>query len=178
MNYATDFCIDVHELGDDGLLQHARFTSRARFTRERVSTPRHVQDGVLLADEQFIVRAMPFAHHDIVSGWGSPTEESTHINVWRNRLEELRLPSGPWLTELKRLARSSAADDTPVKVRWRTREGHREETLRLGDLKREVLRVRARPKALLHHGRERRRDESKEHRRVRALARTSCSSRP
>jgi ribonuclease Z len=136
-NYTTDFCIDVHELGGDSVLQHARFRSRARFTREDLPA-RHVEGGVLLADEQFRVRAMPFAHHDIVS-LGFSFEESTHINVWKNRLEEKRLPSGPWLTELKRLARSGAPDETPVNVRWRTREGHREETWRLGELKRDVL---------------------------------------
>jgi ribonuclease Z len=136
-NYSTEFCLDVHELGADGVLQHARFSSRTRFTREDLPA-RPVEDGVLLSDEQFKVRAMPFAHHGIVS-LGFSFEESTHINVWKNRLDERRLPSGPWLTELKRLARSGAADDTPVTVRWRTREGHREETLHLGDLKRDVL---------------------------------------
>jgi hypothetical protein len=28
-------------------------------------------------------------------------EEGTHINVWKNRLDELGLPTGPWLTKLK-----------------------------------------------------------------------------
>ncbi len=135
--YATDFCIDVHELGENGLLQHARFRSRARFVREDLPA-RQVEEGVLLTDEQFRVRAKPFAHHDIVS-LGFSFEESMHINVWKNRLDERRLPSGPWLTELKRLARANAPEDTPVSIRWRTRDGHREETHRLGDLKRDVL---------------------------------------
>jgi ribonuclease Z len=136
-SYATEFCIDVHELDSEGLLRHARFSSRTRFTRDDLP-PRPVEEGVLLSDEQFKVRAMPFAHHEIVS-LGFSFEESTHINVWKNRLDARRLPSGPWLTELKRLARSGAPDETPLNVRWRTREGHREETLRLGDLKRDVL---------------------------------------
>jgi ribonuclease Z len=136
-SYATDFCIEVHELGADGLLHRARFRSRARFIREDLP-PLQTADGVLLADEQFTVRTRAFAHHDIVS-LGFSFEESTHINVWKNRLDARRLPSGPWLTELKRLARSGAPDATPVNVRWRSREGHREETLLLGDLKRDVL---------------------------------------
>jgi ribonuclease Z len=136
-NYATDFCIEAHELHADGVLHHARFRSRTRFAREDLPT-RQVEDGVLLEDESFRVRTMPFAHHEIVS-LGFSFEESTHINVWKNRLEERRLPSGPWLTELKRLARSGASGDTPVTVRWRTKEGHREETFSLGELQREVL---------------------------------------
>jgi ribonuclease Z len=136
-NYTTDFCIEAHELHADGLLHHARFQSRARFAREDLPA-RRVEEGILLADEQFDVRVRPFAHHDIVS-LGFSFEERTHINVWKNRLEERQLPSGPWLTDLKRLARSGAPDTTPVTVRWRTRAGHREESFPLGDLKRDVL---------------------------------------
>jgi ribonuclease Z len=136
-NYTTDFCIDAHELHSDGVLHHARFRSRARFAREDLPT-RGIEHDTLLADEQFDVRARPFAHHEIVS-LGFAFEERTHINVWKNRLEERQLPSGPWLTDLKRLARSDAPDSTPVNVRWRTRTGHHEEVFALGDLKRDVL---------------------------------------
>jgi ribonuclease Z len=136
-NYATDFCIEAHELHADGVLHHARFRSRTRFIREDLPA-RHIEDGVLLSDELFKVRTMPFAHHDIVS-LGFSFEESTHINVWKNRLDERRLPSGPWLTELKRLARKGAPPETLITVRWRTKEGHREEHLSLGELAQDVL---------------------------------------
>lgn len=136
-NYATDFCIEAHELRADGLLRQARFRSRTRFTREDLPA-RQIEKGILLNDELFKVRTMAFAHHNIVS-LGFCFEESTHINVWKNRLDERGLPSGPWLTELKRLARSGAPVDTRVTVRWRTREGHREEHFSLGELQRDVL---------------------------------------
>jgi ribonuclease Z len=136
-NYATDFVIGVHELRPDGGVARAQFRSKAQFRRESMEES-VARDGVLLEDEQFRVHARALEHHDIVS-LAFAFEERTHINVWKSRLDARRLPSGPWLTELKKQVRAGAADDTPIRIRWRTREGAREEVLPLGDLKRDVL---------------------------------------
>jgi ribonuclease Z len=134
-NYATDFVIEVFELHDD--LQCAQFRSHERFRRQNLPS-RRAENGLLLKDEQFGVRALALEHHDIVS-LAFVFEESTHINVWKNRLEARQLPSGPWLTDLKKQVRSGEPDDTPVTVRWRDRGGSREKTFSLGELKRDVL---------------------------------------
>jgi ribonuclease Z len=136
-NYATDFVVDVFELHGESVIRRARFRSREQFRRETLADC-ETEGGLLLKDDQYLVRALPLAHHDIVS-LAFSFEESTHINVWKNRLVERQLPSGPWLTELKELVRAGAPDDTPVNVRWRTREGSRERTYPLGELKRDVL---------------------------------------
>jgi ribonuclease Z len=136
-NYSVDFIVDAHELRADGSVSRARFRSREQFRREPLDDV-FALNGVLLEDEQFRVRAVGLAHHDITS-LAFRFEESTHINVWKNRLEARGLPTGPWLTELKRLARTGAPDDTPMRIRWRTRDGSREETVPLGELKRDVL---------------------------------------
>jgi ribonuclease Z len=136
-NYSTDFIVEVHELHLDGRVLRTRFRSRTQFQPEPLGAS-SAEAGVLLREDPFIVRAMPLEHHDIVS-LAFSFEESTHINVWKNRLEEKQLPSGPWLTELKKQVRAGAPDDTPVVVRWRTREGSLERTIPLGELKRDVL---------------------------------------
>jgi ribonuclease Z len=136
-NYSVDFIIEAHELRGDGTVARARFRSREQFRREPLDDA-FAPDGVVLEDEQFRVRALGLAHHDITS-LAFRFDESTHINVWKNRLEARGLPTGPWLTELKRLTRTGAPDDTPVNVRWRTRDGSREETFPLGELKQDVL---------------------------------------
>jgi ribonuclease Z len=136
-NYSVDFIIDAHELRSDGTVARARFRSREQFRREPLPDA-PAPDGLLLEDEQFRVRAVGLAHHDITT-LGFRFEESTHINVWKNRLEARGLPTGLWLTELKQLARTGAPDDTPMCVRWRTRDGSREQTFSLGELKRDVL---------------------------------------
>jgi ribonuclease Z len=136
-NYSTDFTITAHELRSDDQVLRAQFRSRNRFEREDLPDTT-AYDGVLLEDAQFRVRAAALEHHHIVS-LAFSFEESTHINVWKNRLDELRLPTGNWLTELKRKVREGAPDDTPIHIHWRTREGSREEVFALGTLKEKVL---------------------------------------
>jgi ribonuclease Z len=78
--------------------------------------------------------------HDIPC-LGFALEEKLHMNVWKNRLQELGLPTGPWLKELKRLVRQQAPDDTPVQVHWHDHSGEHERTLTVGQLRAEVLRI-------------------------------------
>ncbi len=136
-NYATDFLITAHELDASGQLQCAQFRSRARFERE-VLPGKEAPAGLLLDCASFRVRTIPLEHHAIPS-LAFAFEEHTHLNVWKNRLDELGLPTGPWLTELKEQVRAGAPENTPIKVHWRTRDGAREKVIPLGELKTRVL---------------------------------------
>jgi len=136
-NYQTDFVVTAHELDDRGRMRRARFRSRGRFEPEPLPDVPAAQ-GVLLEAPLFRVRCRPLEHHDI-SSLAFAFEESVHINVWKNRLEELKLPTGSWLTELKRQVRAGAPDDTGIRVHWRTRDGSHDRTIPLGELKRSVL---------------------------------------
>lgn len=136
-NYQVDFVIEAREVHADGRVQRAHFRSRNQFRRESLCDV-FAAAGVLLEDKEFRVRAIALEHHDIVS-LAFSFEESTHINVWKNRLKERGLPTGPWLTQLKNQVRAGQPDETPVQVRWRTRDGSREQTFSLGELKRDVL---------------------------------------
>lgn len=136
-NYLTDFVVTAHELGADGRMARAQFRSRGRFEREPLP-PKEAPEGVLLETSSFRVRTVPLDHHGIPS-LAFAFEERTHINVWKNRLEELGLPSGPWLTHLKEQVRAAAAEDTPITVHWRTRSGGHDVTIPLGELKSKVL---------------------------------------
>ena len=67
-------------------------------------------------------------------------EESAHVNVWKSRLEELGLPVGPWLRELKEAVLRGAPDETQVRVA--SAQGDAEErALPLGELKKKVLQI-------------------------------------
>ncbi len=136
-NYRTEFLVQAHELHENGRICRARFSSKRRFEREQMEDLTS-KEGLLLQEPHFTVRAAMLDHHGIPS-LAFRFEEATHINVWRNRLEELGLPTGNWLTELKRLTREAAPEHTPVRVHWRTREGSREEIFELGLLKQRVL---------------------------------------
>ncbi len=136
-NYATDFVIVAHELDASGQLQRGQFRSRARFQRE-ILPETAAPGGVLMDCASFQVRAIPLDHNGIPS-LAFAFEEHTHINVWKNRLDELGLPTGPWLTRLKEYVRAGAPDTTPIRVHWRTRNGARDEMITLGALKTQVL---------------------------------------
>jgi ribonuclease Z len=136
-NYQTEFVILAHEIGDQGCVQRARFRSTRRFQREALPGASAPQ-GVLLETPLFRVRSVPLEHHDITS-LAFSFEESTHINVWKSRLDVLRLPTGPWLTELKKRVREGAPDSTRIKVHWRTRDGPHVQERELGELKQKVL---------------------------------------
>jgi ribonuclease Z len=135
-NYETEFVVTAHEVGSDWRLRSARYSSRNRFGREDLGE-RPLQPGVLLDTPGFSLRAAFLDH-------GTPClafalEEAFHINVWKPRLHALGLPTGPWLTELRRLVRHGADDDTPVAIRWRDAAGPRERSMTVGELKRGVL---------------------------------------
>ncbi|HEY6922792.1 MAG TPA: MBL fold metallo-hydrolase [Steroidobacteraceae bacterium] len=136
-NYETDFVITAHELGAGGHVRRARFRSRTGFHREELPSA-EAEGGVLLGSSAFKVRTIALEHHGMVS-LAFAFEEGTHINIWKNRLDELGLPTGPWLTKLKEQVRAGAPDDTLIRAHWRTREGARDEMLALGDLKAKVL---------------------------------------
>jgi ribonuclease Z len=61
-------------------------------------------------------------------------EERRHINVWKNRLAERGLPTGPWLHALKQAVLEDASEDTAVALPGG-------QTAALGDLKRDLLRI-------------------------------------
>lgn len=133
-NYASDFVVAAHEFDSSRTVRRARFSSRTGFARE-MQDAMTIEDDVLLTDDQFTVRARALDHHGLPS-LAFAFEERTHINVWKTRLEELGLPTGAWLTELKARVRRGDADDTPIAVHWRDRDGTRTRSFPLAELKR------------------------------------------
>ncbi len=135
-NYASEFVVTVHELHPDGRVERARYGSRSGFRREDL--PGAGAPGGLLLDEPTFRFRAQFLDH------GTPClafrfEEGVHINVWKSRLEELRLPTGPWLTELRTRVREGAPDPTPITVRWRDRDGSHAREFSVGELRARIL---------------------------------------
>ena len=134
-NYPTDFTLIVHEL-DGECLRAARFRCHRRFAREPEPS-RDAPAGLLLDEPAFRVRAAALDHD--ITCLAFALEEKTHVNVWKNRLAEMDLQTGPWLNELKRAVMQGAPDDTPVRAWWRDRDGLHEQHHLLGELKARVL---------------------------------------
>jgi ribonuclease Z len=137
-NYATEFTVTAHELLPDWRMNSARFRSRCRFVRE-ASSESSAPDGVLLAEPELRVRATLIDHETPCLAF--TLEESTHINIWKSKLAELGLPTGPWLQELKAAVLAGVPDDTPIRAAWHDRHGSHERVVALGELKANVVRL-------------------------------------
>jgi ribonuclease Z len=119
-NYPVELVIEAAELQADGTVRRAAFRSRDRFARRELEAAT-APEGVLLDEEDFRVRAVHLDHS--IPCLGFALEEKAHLNVWKSRLDELGLPTGPWLSELKRLVRQDASADTPLTIAWSDRAG-------------------------------------------------------
>ncbi len=119
-NYETDFTLTVTEYHGDGPAARARFRCQRRFAREDLP-PREVRDGLLVAEPSFQVRAAVLDHK--VPCLGFAVAETRHVNIWKNRLDALGLPVGPWLRELKAAVLRDEPDETPIRAWWRASSG-------------------------------------------------------
>lgn len=138
-NYEQDFVIRASEYDSgSGELRHAAFHLKHRFQREDLPA-RTCADGVLLDEELFRVRARVLDHG--IPSLGFALEEKLHLNVWKNRLDELGLPTGHWLRDLKAAVRRGEPDAQLFTIHWRDRHGDHEKIFPLGQLRREVLRT-------------------------------------
>ena len=137
-NYASDFVVRATEVQETGPTATAEFRTRTGFQREPVSTP-ELPPGLLLDEDTFQVRAA-FLDHQIPC-MAFALEEKFHVNVWKSGLEELGLPTGPWLRGLKSTVARGEPDGTLVPVRWSENGSFQERIVSLGELKEKALRI-------------------------------------
>jgi ribonuclease Z len=137
-NYATDFTLHVTEVHADGQARRATFRCRGAFRREQEASFA-IADGVLLDEEMFRVRALTLDHKTPCMAFA--LEEKSHVNIWKNRLAERGLATGPWLRELKQAVMRGEPDATPFRVWWHEQGTLREEHIPLGELKADILRI-------------------------------------
>jgi ribonuclease Z len=137
-SYPTDLTLVAAELHPDGSCISAEFHCCRRFRRECERTEQ-LQDGILLDEETFLIRAAFLDHKTISLAYA--LEEKNHVNIMKNRLLELELPTGPWLAELKRAVVRGEPDGTRVRAWWHDAGGRVERYFTLGELKKEILRI-------------------------------------
>ncbi len=136
-SYPTEFNVTVTEFDGGPRSPSARFGTVTGFAREP-RPDRDTPDGVLLEEDAFRIRAVVLDHRTPCLAFA--LEERQHVNVWKDRLDALGLPTGPWLRELKHAVLRGDPDDTPIPVPpARGQTPDRGSMLPLGRLKAEVL---------------------------------------
>jgi ribonuclease Z len=130
--YDVELALEVTEIDACGAARAARFRTRTGFVREPLGEG-SVTDGVLVEEPEFRVRCATLDHRTPCLGFA--LEEKTHVNVWRNRLEEMGLKVGPWVASLKAAALAGAADDVPLTARWREGGSDHERKFSYAELK-------------------------------------------
>jgi ribonuclease Z len=136
--YASELVFRVTEVRSDARARKAEFRLGKAFRRE-ADEEVALRDGVILDDGAFTARAAVLDHR--IPCLAFAIEERAHVNVWKNRLDRLGLPTGPWLRELKRAVLRNEPDDTAFRAWWREAGELRERIFPLGRLKEEVLEI-------------------------------------
>lgn len=107
--YESDLAFEVLEVGHEGPQRAARFRFKRRFEREPLA----------ILDRWNVIAGLTLAtalleHHGPCLGFA--VSEPAHVNVWKTRLEELGLPVGQWLQELKTAIIEGHPDGSLIRI--------------------------------------------------------------
>ena len=136
--FTTDLRFEVTEVLAADTATAASFRLKNRFRRE-AGEPVSLRDGIVLDDARLRVRAAVLDHG--IPCLAYAVEETAHVNIWKTRLQEMGLPVGPWLRELKEAILRGAPDDTEIAVVSPRGDGEEERVLPLRDLREKVVQV-------------------------------------
>ena len=131
-NYSADLTLDVSELHPDGGLATARLHCREGFEPGGRSS-RTIADGLIVDGNEYRVRAAVLDHG--IPCLAFALEQTRHLNVWKNRVEEMGFKVGPWLRDLKLAILRGEPDDRPFRVCWQEAGATREAVRPLGELR-------------------------------------------
>ena len=139
--FANELVLMVGEYRADGTLRMAEMKCRHEF-RADFHAPQAAEDGILLSEREYIVRTTILDHG--IPCLAYSIEQKRHVNVWKNRVEEMGLRVGPWLRDLKLAILEEEPKEQPFTVAWRDDEGAtRHATYPLGELADRLTHVEA-----------------------------------
>jgi ribonuclease Z len=111
--YVSDLALEVTEVGTSLDTHKARFRLKSAFAVEDMGSGQ-LTDGILCHEAAFRVVTAVLEHRTPCLAFA--IQEAAHVNVWKNRLEELGLPIGPWLRELKQAVIGKKSDDELIEA--------------------------------------------------------------
>ena len=111
--YLSDLVLEVTEVAVSLDVHKAQFRLKRAFVVEDLGFSR-LFNGALCDEPGFRVMTAVLEHRTPCLAFA--IEEPAHVNVWKNRLDELGLPIGPWLRNLKRAVLENRPDDELIAV--------------------------------------------------------------
>jgi ribonuclease Z len=127
--YTSDLVFIVTEIDRAFETKSFSFRMREGFARQAIGQG-HAEGGVLHKEEMFCVKTAVLDHR--IPCLGFAVEETAHVNIWKNRVEERGLPIGPWLHDLKRAVIEQRPDSHLIHVNTRSGNG---QDISLADLR-------------------------------------------
>lgn len=128
------FLLNVHEV-DPQQVTSVRMRAQTGFAVEETGAQPFT--GVLYEDEGLTVETAILDHR--IPCLGFAAVEKSHLNVRTDELEQLGIPPGRWLNELKEAIRNDQPDDTEIVARWHDNGDAKETAMRLGDLRQRLV---------------------------------------
>ncbi|GAA0572026.1 MBL fold metallo-hydrolase [Craurococcus roseus] len=131
----ADLAFEVTEVALPGAAgwPRTRFGLHGGFRPEALPPSPAGPDGAVLRLGPLRLRAAALYHG--TPSLGFAVEEAMHVNVWRTRLAERGLPTGPWLAALKAAVAANGPDDLPIPVFARASDAPGAPSLPLGALR-------------------------------------------
>ncbi|MBP0447123.1 hypothetical protein J8J14_20305 [Roseomonas sp. SSH11] len=129
----AELVFEVTEVTRGATWPRSRFRLRSGFAAEPLPAMAAAPDGTVLHLGPLRLRATQLDHG--TPSLGFALEEALHLNVWRTRLVERGLPTGPWLAGLKAAILAGHADDVLIPVYARPSEAEGAPCLPLGMLR-------------------------------------------
>jgi ribonuclease Z len=111
---AAPLVLDVTEIHAGGPCPRVQLRLQTGFAPETLAPLMPAADDAVLALGGLTLHAALLDHGTPVLGFA--LREAQHLNVWRSRLEERGLPTGPWLAALKQAVAQALPDDHPIPV--------------------------------------------------------------
>ena len=135
--YEDSLTIEVSEVHEDHILR-ARFSAIEKFKKSEV-TREPLVEGLLLDEENIEVRTAILEHR--IPCLGFALKEKEHININKDRLNEMRLTPDRWLADLKRNISNDSPDDLKMSVPIGGNGTPSFKKISMGELKKELVEI-------------------------------------
>jgi ribonuclease Z len=129
----ADLVFEVTEVGRGGNWPATRLGLHTSFRPETLPPVPARPDGAVLEMGQLRLCAGVLDHGMPCLGFA--LAEAEHLNIWRDRLDECGLRTGPWLTGLKAAVAEGRADDFEVPVYERVSDAAAAPRRKLGEMR-------------------------------------------